>query len=167
MLLVFTGEGKGKTAACVEQANRALGQDMRVCFAQFMKRDAQAGEQRILRTLLGEDFYCAGAGFFRKEEERPAHQKAVEITLHWAWERMASCDILILDEALYALQASLLSREDIEATIRRACDADTHLVLSGRNAPDWLCEAADLVSEINEVKHPWRRGIPAMKGIEF
>lgn len=167
MIVIYTGNGKGKTSACVGQAVRALGQDMRVAFGQFMKRDGQAGEQRMLAQWLGERFLAAGPGFLRHERERPAHCQAAARVLAWAREQVPLTDMLILDEALYALDAGLLQREEIEDLLDLARAHGRHLVLSGRNAPDWLVRAADLVTALDEVKHPWRAGIKATPGIEF
>ena len=83
VILVYTGNGKGKTCACVGQAVRALGRDMAVAFGQFMKRDGQAGEQRLLAQWLGPRFLAGGAGFLRREEERPAHRAAALRVLAW------------------------------------------------------------------------------------
>lgn len=167
MILVYTGDGKGKSSACVGQTIRALGQNMRVAFGQFMKKDKQAGEQTMLARLLGENFYAGGRGFFRKEEERPEHRQAAQETLAWALQRLPAVDMLVLDETLYALSAQILTREEVEDLLHKAGEAGVHVVLSGRNMPDWLGEAADLVTEMVEVKHPWQKGIAATAGIEF
>lgn len=167
MILVYTGEGKGKTSACVGQALRALGQGMAVAFGQFMKRDCGAGEQQMLGQLLGARFRAGGLGFLHHEEERPAHRAAAAKLMDWAREQSEEVDMLILDEALYALGAGILTREELAPLLARAAGGDRHLVLSGRGLPDWLADAADLVTEMQERKHPWRRGIPACRGIEF
>ncbi|MDR1857524.1 MAG: cob(I)yrinic acid a,c-diamide adenosyltransferase [Desulfovibrio sp.] len=167
MLLVYTGEGKGKSCACVGQALRALGQGLRVAFAQFLKRPGQAGEQRMLADLLGENFLAGGLGFFREESERPVHRRAVLTTLEWALARCGALDMLVLDEAVYALDAALLAATELESAMDACALADCHLVLSGRNAPGWLVERADLVTEMREVKHHYRSGVPARPGIEF
>lgn len=167
MIIVYTGNGKGKTSACVGQSVRALGQDMQVAFAQFMKQDGQAGEQRMLSRLLGENFLAGGRGFLRKPEQRPAHRKTALTTLHWALERLPQVQMLVLDESLYALSAEILLREELETVLDKAREHETHVVLSGRNIPDWLLEIADLVTEMGEVKHPWQQGIGATRGIEF
>ena len=170
MILVYTGEGKGKTSACAGQALRALGQGMAVAFGQFMKRDCGAGEQQMLRRLLGERFRPGGLGFLRHEEERPAHRAAAAELLDWAREQAPEVDMLVLDEALYALGAGILSREELTPLLEGARGphgAVRHLVLSGRGLPDWLAAEADLVTEMRERKHPWRKGIPAAPGIEF
>ena len=151
VILVYTGNGKGKTSACVGQAARALGRGMAVAFGQFMKRDGQAGEQRMLAQWLGPRFLVGGRGFLRREEDRPAH-------------RAAALRVL---ETLYALDAGILNREEVEELMAEARAANRHLVLSGRNAPDWLVREADLVTEMGEIKHPWRAGVRAAPGIEF
>lgn len=167
MLLIYTGNGKGKTCACVGQAMRALGQGLRVAFGQFIKRDGQAGEQTMLRRLLRTDFLAGGQGFFRCESERHDHRAAALDVLHWAKDRLLSADMLVLDEALYALGAGLLLREEVEDLLALAHSQNCHVVLSGRNAPDWLLAAADLVTSMTEIKHPWQRGVKATPGIEF
>lgn len=167
MILIYTGNGKGKTCACVGQACRALGQGLRVAFAQFMKRDGEAGEQRLLSTLLGEGFYAGGMGFFRSEAERAAHREAALTTLAWAKKRVPRMDMVILDESLYALGSELLTAEELTSVLTLCRQQSVHLVLSGRNAPLWLKEEVDLVTDMQEIRHPWRQGVTAQKGIEY
>lgn len=167
MILVYTGDGKGKTSACTGQTVRALGQGMKVAFGQFMKRDGQAGEQTMLTQWLGPRFLAGGLGFLRRDEERPAHREAALRMLDWARRQLSEVDMLVLDESLYALGAGILLRQEVEELLALARQQDKHLVLSGRNAPDWLVEAADLVTSMTEIKHPWRAGIKAAPGIEY
>ncbi|SDF17897.1 cob(I)yrinic acid a,c-diamide adenosyltransferase [Desulfovibrio legallii] len=167
MILVYTGDGKGKTSACVGQAVRALGQNLRVAFGQFMKRDGQAGEQALLAQWLGPRFLAGGPGFLRREEDRPAHREAALRVLDWAKTQLKTVDLLVLDEALYALKAQVLTRQEVEELLALARANECHLVLSGRNAPDWLVQAADLVTSMTEIKHPWRTGVTATAGIEY
>lgn len=166
MLIVYTGDGKGKTSASVGQAVRAAGQGLRVAFAQFMKKDVQAGEQQLLAAMPGVRLYIGGSGFFREEHERPAHRAAAQETLAWALDALPTSDMLVLDEALYALKKDLLTREELE-NLFEAAGGQTHVVLSGRGLPDWLKERADLITELLEIKHPIRKGAVAVKGIEF
>lgn len=167
MLIVYTGNGKGKTTACVGQAVRALGQGLCVAFGQFMKKDGQAGEQKMLASLLGEHFLASGAGFFR-DAEFPVHREKAEALLAWAGERLdQGVDMLILDEALYALNHGLLLEDEVRGLIDRCRDQGRHLVLSGRGAPDWVVELADIVSSVTEVKHIYAQGGKARRGIEF
>ncbi|MFV0423236.1 cob(I)yrinic acid a,c-diamide adenosyltransferase [Oleidesulfovibrio sp.] len=167
MLLIHTGNGKGKTTASIGVAIRALGQNMRVGFGQFMKRDNQAGEQHILKQLLNENFHAFGLGFFTREEDRKLHTEAARNLLDWALSRMEDFDLLVLDEALYALGYGLISQEELQAVIGKAASANTHLVLSGRGLPEWLREQADTVTEMTEIQHAYQKGRPATPGIEY
>lgn len=167
MILVYTGNGKGKTSACVGQAVRALGQGLRVGFFQYMKRDGAAGEQKVLRSLLGEGFVAGGLGFLRDPEQFPAHREAALALTERVRAAVPDLDMLVLDEALYALKAALLTQDELRGLVALCAENAAHLVLSGRNAPAWLEEAADLVTDMTEKKHPYAQGIPAMRGIEF
>ncbi|MDR3073887.1 MAG: cob(I)yrinic acid a,c-diamide adenosyltransferase [Deltaproteobacteria bacterium] len=167
MILVYTGNGKGKTSASVGQAVRALGQGLRVAFLQYMKRAGAGGEQKVLGDLLGEGFHAGGLGFLRDARDFPRHREAALKVTAMARERIPSLDMLILDEALYALDAGLLAEDELRALIALCEERGAHLVLSGRNAPPWLREAAHLVSEITEVKHPYTQNIQAQRGVEF
>ncbi|MDR1659894.1 MAG: cob(I)yrinic acid a,c-diamide adenosyltransferase [Desulfovibrio sp.] len=167
MLILYTGNGKGKTSACVGQALRAMGHGMTVAFGQFLKRDNQSGEQCILRQLLGTFFFAGGEGFFRHEKDRARHRDAALNTLAWGKNILSGADMLVLDETLYALNAALLTREEVVNLVEISGALGRHLVLSGRNAPDWLVQAADIVTEMREIKHPCRNGVAAAPGIEF
>jgi cob(I)alamin adenosyltransferase len=167
MILVYTGNGKGKSSACIGQAIRAIGQGLRVAFIQFMKKEGVAGEQLVLYQLLSEKFRAGGRGFFRIEEDRPQHREAALNTLNWAFDTLPHVDMLVLDESLYALSAGILLPEEVRSLMDNARRFDVHLVLSGRGLPEWIEEAADLVTVMEELKHPWQRGHTAMPGIEF
>lgn len=167
MILVYTGPGKGKTSACLGQVVRALGCGLRVAFAQFMKRDGEAGEQVFLHTCLGDNFLAGGAGFFRDEAARPMHRAAASSTLAWARDRLPAVDVLVLDESLYALGNGLLLREELQAILEDSATTNTHLILSGRGFPDDLLPMVDLVTEMREIKHPWQSGAPAVRGLDF
>ena len=167
MIMVYTGHGKGKTCACVGQALRAYGQGMRVGFFQYMKRPHQAGEQKILANLLGEDYVAGGLGFLRSPDRFLEHREASVQLTKQILPLVAELDMLVLDEALYALKAAVLTQEELRG-IMELCDRNqTHLVLSGRDAPQWLIDAAGLVTEMTEVKHPYSQGMAAEQGIEF
>ncbi len=168
MILIYTGNGKGKTCACVGQAVRAHGRGMAVAFAQFMKRPDQAGEQAVLGAMLGNNFFAGGEGFFRRAEAFPEHRAAALAVLEWAKTKIAAgIKMLVLDEALYALGSSLLQEDELRGLIKLCRSSNTHLVLSGRGLPPWLSEEADTISELQEIKHHFRNGIPAVEGIEF
>ena len=121
----------------------------------------------MLSQWLGPRFVAGGLGFLRKDEDRPAHRQAALRMLDWAREQLAHVDMLVLDETLYALSAGILTQKEVEDLLALARQLDKHLVLSGRNAPDWLVEAADLVTSMTEIKHPWRSGVKASPGIEY
>ena len=168
MIVIYTGEGKGKTSACMGQAVRALGQDLAVGFVQFMKQPDAGGEQKTLANLLGDRFFTAGGkGFFRTEEQRAEHRAAALASLARARALIEDMDLLVLDESVYALGAGLITREEMDSLVATARRRNMHLVLSGRGVPQWLLDEADLVSEIAAVKHPFTKGLPAVKGIDF
>lgn len=167
MILVYTGKGKGKTCACVGQALRAHGQGLKVLFGQFMKRPAQAGEQRLLAELLGDRFQAGGKGFFREEESRQEHRDAASSLLAWVEKNLPGTDMLVLDESLYALGLGILHESELRNIIDKADGLGAHVVLSGRGMPDWLRDEAHLVTEMQEIKHPYADGRKATKGIEF
>lgn len=167
LLLVYTGDGKGKTSASTGQAVRAFGRGMLVGFAQFMKRDVQAGEQKVLKELLGDNFLIGGCGFYRNEAEKEQHRAAALEVLEWAIKRAAKLDMLVLDETLYALGSGLILQDELMRVIQACRKADTHLVLSGRGLPDWLEQEADTVTVMQEHKHHYANGIKAQSGIEF
>lgn len=167
MIYVYTGNGKGKTSACIGQVVRARGRGLRVAFVQFMKRDGEAGEQVLLKELLGDDFFAAGEGFFRQEPDRPKHRDAALRGLAWAESRTGQADVLIADEILYALGKKLLLEEEVKTLIRHARARETHLVLSGRGLPEALTPEVDLITEMMEIRHPWRTGQSAVPGLDF
>ncbi len=167
MIIIYTGCGKGKTTASVGQAIRAYGQGMIVAFGQFMKRPNRAGEQKVLAELLGERFFACGKGFLRNEEDRPAHRRAALTLLAWAEKQAETVEMLVLDEALYALAAGIMEQKELRALIQQARLRPFHLVLSGRGAPEWLPAEADIVTEMGVVKHVYDNGAAAQRGIEF
>ncbi|WP_028571176.1 cob(I)yrinic acid a,c-diamide adenosyltransferase [Desulfonatronum lacustre] len=168
MIVVYTGDGKGKTSAAMGQIIRALGHGLRVACAQFMKRDDVAGEQRFLASQLGDDFLVGGLGFFRDNQDRTRHREAALSTLAWVSSKVeADVQVLVLDELLYALGAGVLEQKELQALLDRARERDVHLVLTGRGLPEWLGRQADLITEMLPVKHPFNQGQGALKGIDF
>lgn len=168
MILIYTGDGKGKTSAAVGQCIRALGQGLRVAFGQFMKKTGVGGEQIILAQLLNDRFGAFGAGFYRSQDEFPAHrEKAVQLLCQAQVWLNQGLDMLILDEALYVLHEALITCEEMELLLKQCTTQNCHLVLTGRHLPGWLHSKADLISEIIAVKHPYERGEKAAPGIDF
>lgn len=168
LLMIYTGNGKGKTSAAVGQAVRAAGAGLKVAFGQFLKRDNLAGEQTILRSILDNNFLASGNGFFRNRNDLARHRESALRLISWAEEKIkGNCQLLVLDEAIYALKMDLITRDELTEIIDQCTLRSVNLVLTGRNSPDWLMEKADMVSELLEVKHHFHKNIPARKGIEY
>jgi len=169
LLLVFTGNGKGKTTAALGQAFRALGHGMRVAVVQFIKGSWKYGELEAAKRfsdLL--DFHVMGRGFTWKSDDLTKDiAKARE-----AWQ--FTCELLqknhhqlvILDELTYLVTYKMISEEELLAGLTRR-SKEMHVVVTGRNASPALIDAADLVTEMREIKHPYVSGIKARQGIEF
>ena len=169
LLIVHTGAGKGKTTAALGLAFRALGQGMKVGIVQFIKGAIATGEAALVEKLgLPIEMYTLGEGFTWKTQDRERDvvaarrgwQKAVELL------RDPSFDMVILDELNIVLKYDYLPLEEVltELEARREM---LHVVVTGRNAKPALIEKADLVTEMTMVKHPFRSGIKAQKGVEF
>jgi cob(I)alamin adenosyltransferase len=173
LTIVYTGDGKGKTTAAVGLTVRAAGNKMRVLFVQFIKGSWKSGEREILRSLPTVELAVTGRGFTIEGLRNPripmqAHQDAA--ATGWALARQAieegAYDLVVLDEILGAINAHLVSVDEVLETVRSR-PPGLHLVLTGRGAPPELIELADLVSEVRPIKHPYQQGIPAQRGIEF
>ncbi len=173
LLLVHTGDGKGKTTAALGLALRAWGDGMRVCILQFIKGSWEYGELRAIEALAQADgriqITQCGLGFTRKDEKKNvAHRRAAEAALEKA--RVAiTCgawDLVILDELNYAVKFGLVSEAELMALLDLR-PLGLHLLITGRDACPALIERADLVTEMRLVKHPFQQGIKAQKGIEF
>jgi cob(I)alamin adenosyltransferase len=173
LTLVYTGNGKGKTTAAVGLTIRAAGNRMRVFFLQFIKGQWKSGEREILRDLPGVDLEVTGRGFTieRLRNPRiPLEDHAAAAAHGWQVARTivgeGAYDVVVLDEILGAVKAGLVPLDELLALVRSK-PPELHLVLTGRNAPAELIELADLVSEIQPIKHPLQKGIKAQRGIEF
>lgn len=168
LVIVNTGDGKGKTSAALGVLFRAWGRGMRVLMLQFIKHStANFGEHRAARKI-GIKIEPMGDGFtwLSKDIERT---KALALD---QWERTkqellsGEYDILVLDELTYPLEYGWIPVEDlVEALLNRP--AQLHVIITGRRAPQTLIDFADLVTEMKEIKHPYQRGIRAQIGIDF
>ncbi len=165
---VYTGNGKGKTTAAFGLAMRAAGRGMRVCVIQFMKPDAGYGEQ-ISARKLGIEVHAFGTNRF-VNRNNPAKEdvERARNALALAGEKVRSgeYDIVILDEVNVAMDFGLIPVDDVLSILDEVPER-TEVILTGRYAPDVIVERADLVTEMREVKHYFRRGVMARKGIEF
>jgi cob(I)alamin adenosyltransferase len=169
LVQVYTGEGKGKTSAAFGLALRAIGRGLDVYVIQFIKGGFDYGELHIAKALPHFRLEAFGCGRFI-DVGAPGEEDVVQARL--ALERASRVleegkhDILILDEVNVAMMYGLISVDDVLDLIARKPER-VELVLTGRGAPGEIIEAADLVTEMGEVKHPFRRGIRARKGIEY
>jgi len=171
LILVNTGNGKGKTTAALGMGMRAWGQGMRVLVLQFIKGNWKYGELEAAERM-GADFVIRqmGEGFVKgcSEEGMKEHQNAALEALETASAEMVAgqWDMVILDEINYAIKFGLVSVKKVLALLNNK-PASLHIVLTGRDAHADIIEIADLVTEMKEIKHPYKQGIKAQKGIEF
>jgi cob(I)alamin adenosyltransferase len=167
---VYTGNGKGKTTAALGLALRAAGHGRKVFIIQFMKGDPDYGELIAIRRYLGDSIEVVQSGlptFVDRDDPSPEDRRLAREGMDLAGRvlRAGAHDLVILDEVNVALDYGLVNlKELLEEVSHRAPGVD--VVLTGRSAPAALLAAADLVSEVVEVKHHYRRGVPAQKGVE-
>ncbi|MEA3546643.1 MAG: cob(I)yrinic acid a,c-diamide adenosyltransferase [Thermodesulfobacteriota bacterium] len=169
LVLLFTGNGKGKTTAALGQALRAAGQGLKVCFIQFIKGSWQTGEQRIMALFKDRiDFFVKGSGFTWQAEDRDELIRETRKAFDFAGDKISSgeYDMVILDELTYLVKYGMVKEGEVVKMIRNRPETQ-HLVITGRDASDGLITVADLVTEMREIKHPFSQGIKARKGIEF
>lgn len=171
MIYCYTGNGKGKTTAALGAALRAIGYGWNVCIIQFMKGTWHTGELTSIKNIPGIDLIQAGKGFYKilddhfpEEEHRQAAADAITLIK----ERISSgkYQLIVLDEINVAVQLKLLN-ESVVLTLLNNAPPNLHFILTGRDAPHAFIERADLVTEMQELKHPFQKGIPAEKGLDF
>ena len=169
-ILIFTGNGKGKSTAAFGMAARAAGHDHRIMILQFMKSDSSTGELVSLRDKLGIDMRQMGLGFVPKPDhpKYPAHKEAAQNAFAVAIQAMQSgdYDLLILDEICGTVAAGLVSEQQVLDALAASRD-DLNIVLTGRNATAAMIEMADTVTEMVPHKHALETGSPAREGIGF
>lgn len=174
LLLVFTGTGKGKSTAAFGLAVRAAGNRMPVKVIQFIKGSWRTGEREAIRRGVPEIEVDVGGRGFTIERLRdprvpmPEHHLAARAAFEMAKEAVGAgrYRMVVLDEILGSIKAGLVTEDEVLELARSRPD-DLHLVLTGRGAPDAIVDEADLVTEMREVKHHYRAGVPAQRGIEF
>ncbi|QQR83685.1 cob(I)yrinic acid a,c-diamide adenosyltransferase [Candidatus Peregrinibacteria bacterium] len=174
MLLIITGNGKGKTTSALGTAIRGIGWGLKVAIVFFDKGGSHYGEQHILELLqekieshrYGMERFNEANQTFRfensaedvKEAER-ANQKVMQLL-------EGHYNIIVADEIINAMNLGLLKEEQVKETLAKR-PVETHLILTGRNVPDWLGDQADLISEVKEVKHYYKKVKGAIKGIDY
>lgn len=172
LILVHTGDGKGKTTAGLGLALRAWGSGLRVLILQFIKGGWKYGELEAIERLGQLDgrieIRPLGLGLMRSDEDREKHIRAAAKALQESERMMVSgqYDLIIFDEINYAVKFGLISLDDVLALLDKKPE-NLHVLLTGRDARPELIERADLVTEMKLVKHPYQQGIKAQQGIEF
>lgn len=169
LILVNTGNGKGKTTAALGVILRAWGRGMKVCIVQFIKAaTATFGEHKAARKL-GIEILSSGDGFTWLSKD--LDESAAKARHGWqiAQEKIASgaYDVIVLDEITYAFNFGWLDFAEVRDWLTAHKPPMLHLIITGRDAAPELIEFADLVTEMREVKHPFQQGIKAQAGIEF
>jgi cob(I)alamin adenosyltransferase len=168
LFIIFTGNGKGKTTAALGQAIRAAGHGLRVCIIQFVKSMKNTGEAKALHDFgHGIEVHICGSGF---TWESPREKVAAAAAAGWQLSRekilSGAFDMIILDEITYLLNHAILDTAAVLKLIKSRPPA-LHIIITGRDAADDLVAAADLVTEMKEIKHPYQNGGKARKGIEY
>ena len=174
LLIVHTGNGKGKSTAAFGLAARAIGNDMRVGIVQFVKGKWETGERRVLEAFPDQvTIRTMGEGLTWETQDRERDIAAARRAWDASKQMIEACrgpdpayDMVILDELNIVLRYDSLPLDEVVAYLRDKPEM-LHVVVTGRNAKEPLVEAADLVTEMTMIKHPFRSGVRAQKGIEF
>lgn len=172
LVIVYTGDGKGKTTAALGMALRAIGRGWRILMIQFGKGGWHYAELDSSQRLAPDfEILPMGLGFYKILDDKHTeqeHRTAAENALIFAQQKMDSgeYDMLILDEIMGMLASELLPLDRVLELVDRKPRGLT-LVLTGRGAPQEIIERADLVTEMREIKHPYQKGILAQKGIDY
>jgi cob(I)alamin adenosyltransferase len=168
LLIVYTGDGKGKTTAALGLVFRALGRKLPVAVVQFVKGRWQTGERLFAEGLPGLEFLTLGEGFTWEGEHPEQHARAARAAWARTRELLAAGQhrVLVLDELTHVVNHGYVPCEEVVAAIA-ARPPGTTVVVTGRGAPAPLVEAADLVTEMRAVRHPFARGVKAIAGVDF
>jgi cob(I)alamin adenosyltransferase len=170
LVQVFTGEGKGKTTAALGTVIRAAGHDLKIGVIFFIKGESKIGEYRTLAKLPNVKVQSFGLRqwIYKKKEINPAEIAEAKAALAAAREAVTggAYDLVLLDEINMAVDFKLIGAEEVLQLIEDK-PANVELIMTGRNADPRVIEAADLVTEMKKIKHPYDKGIKAREGIEF
>lgn len=171
LLMVNTGNGKGKTTCALGLLMRAAGRGLNCCMIQFMKSRSDRYGEHEAAEKLGIEVHTMGDGFTWDTKDPEQDRRTARETWEVCVQKMRSgdYDMLVFDELVYVLSYKMLETEEVLTEIARVRQEQPaiHIVLTGRDAPPALIEAADLVTEMREIKHPFNAGIRAQQGIEF
>ena len=168
LVVVYTGDGKGKTTAALGALLRTWGRGMKVAMLSFIKTEtSNYGEERAAKKL-GVELIPLGGGFTWLSKDLEKDKALAQRCWSLCKEKIASneYDLVILDEITYPINYGWLVLDEIIETLRGRPE-DLHVILTGRDAPQPLIDYADLVTEMREIKHPFQQGIKAQPGIDF
>ncbi|HEB94730.1 MAG TPA: cob(I)yrinic acid a,c-diamide adenosyltransferase [Gammaproteobacteria bacterium] len=168
LILVHTGNGKGKSSAAFGMVARALGHKMRVAVIQFGKGRTATGEALFFRNILADDYHVMGEGFSWETQDRTRDIHAAEAAWKKAGEYLGNpdYDLVVLDELNIILKHNYLALDDVLDTLRRRPHMQ-HVIVTGRAAQAALIELADTVTDMQATKHAYQAGVRAQKGIEL
>lgn len=166
LIMVHTGDGKGKTTAALGCALRSLGHDMNVLVIEFVKHIGRTGEHKMAERIPQLEFYAAPEPPSGTPQEKDRHraQGAWEFTKQELHARRH--EMIILDAINVAIDQGYVDIEDVVKVLRTK-PRHVHLFLTGRNAKQEIIDHADLVTEMKEIRHPHGKGVKAQRGIEF
>jgi cob(I)alamin adenosyltransferase len=174
MILIITGNGKGKTTSALGTVMRASGWGKKTAVIFFDKGGSHYGEQNIL-NFLQEKIHVLRFGLTRFDEasqtfrfdntaeDKKEAEKALEAVKNLFSENYF---LIVCDEIINCLNLGLIDQKDMEVLVTE-CPSDTHLIFTGRNCPAWLKKKADLISEVKDIKHYFKKGFSAIKGLDF
>ena len=172
IVVVYTGSGKGKTTASLGVGLRAIGHGLRVCMVQFIKGEWHYGELDSIKKLEPDfELIVAGKGFIGIIDDDHAfeeHVRAAKTALDIVEQKISlgTFDIIILDEINYALHLGVLQLADVMKILQNR-PKHLSLILTGNHACEEIITLADLVTEMREIKHPYKKGVKAKMGIDF
>ncbi len=174
LLIVHTGKGKGKSTAAFGLAARAIGNDMKVGVVQYVKGKWETGERKVLEAFPDNiEIHTMGEGFTWETQDRERDVRAAEKAWAKSKEMIEACrgdspeyDMIVLDELNIVLRYDSIDLGEVVEFLKNKPEK-LHVVVTGRNAKEDLIEIADLVTEMTQIKHPFRSGVKAQVGIEF
>ncbi len=167
--LVHTGEGKGKSSSAFGMVFRAAGSGMKVCVIQFIKGKWRTGEQAAAKRFDNIEWHTLGDGFTWNTKDPEQDRKSCREAWEFSRQKIRSeaYDMVLLDEINYCCGYGWISGKEIADFIRQEKPPWLHLILTGRNAPQEVIDAADTVTEMKMIKHAFKQGIKAQQGVEF
>jgi len=168
LIMINTGDGKGKTTAALGAAIRAAGSGIKVCIIQFLKGSWKYGELESIKKIPEIEITQMGTGFTWEKESLEEDRKLARKAWYACKQAVLSgtYGMVIFDEINYVLHYGLLDESEVVDFLQKR-PACVHIILTGRNAPARIQDIADMVTEMREIKHPFKKGITAQKGIEF